>query len=66
VQAEGQVALPLDLEARGFVLLTTRAGRLFAVSGQWGCSLVCDELWQVVGSARRMVSYIEWANANKK
>lgn len=58
--------LPRDLVSRGFRLIVRDDGRMFAVSVNRGCSLVCRDMPAVVKSARAIAYWCEQQEAKKR
>jgi hypothetical protein len=52
-------ALPRDLADLGWKLIS-RNGRLFAVSIEWGGTVVSEDIKTVITNARAMTQYIRW------
>ena len=54
------IKLPKDLTDRGFRLIATAPGELFAVSECYGCTATKVQIADVVREARALIAYIEW------
>lgn len=64
LQREG-VALPAELVARGFTLITRAPGRLFAVSEAWGCTSTKGAIHEVVAEAWGLIAFCEYVNRQR-
>lgn len=65
VYAEGQVALPELLTARGWRLIVRAPDRLFAVSEAWGCTGTKATIKDVIEEAWGIGSFCEYVNRKK-
>lgn len=58
-------SLPDDLRQRGWKLITREPDRIFAVSISWGCTKTCNNLDDVITTARNMSRWCEAMNRKK-
>lgn len=52
--------LPPDLVERGWKLMQSASGHMYAISVSWGATGSFDTLADVVKQARDLVRYFEW------